>query len=84
MSWALGLVVLVAAAALDYVYVLHQQSVIARRSALAGACSVGLYLIGLVGSLAVLQSSRWYIVPECLGLFLGTVVAVERQKHLAR
>jgi len=72
----LGLVVLAASAALDYVCVRYQQEVATGRSVRAGACSVLLYLLGLVGSLAVLQTSRWYILPECFGLFVGTAVAV--------
>ena len=75
---ALGVLVFVAAAALDFAYVRYQQHVSARRAARAGAWSAAVYLIGSVGFLAVVQASRWYMIPECAGLYVGTLIALRR------
>lgn len=84
MSAPLALLVLAAATALDYAYVRYQQAVASRAAARAGAWSVGVYLVGAVGFLSVVQGSVWYMVPECMGLYLGTVLAVRRSAKLAR
>lgn len=81
---ALGVLVFVAATALDYAYVRYQESVLARRRRAAGVWSVVVYLVGSVGFLSIVQGSLWFMIPECLGLYAGTVLAIRRSERLAR
>jgi uncharacterized membrane protein len=76
MSVWLAVIVLLAATALDYAYVRYQDAVARRHSHAAGMWSVTVYLVGAVGFLSVIEGSMWYMVPECLGLYLGTTFAM--------
>ena len=46
----------------------------------AGVWSVLTYLVGLVGTLGIVKISAWLIIPECIGLLLGTVAGVAMKK----
>lgn len=81
-EFLLGIVVFVAAVVLDYAYVRYQESVSAKREHAAARWSVALYAIGSVGWMTILDASKWYMIPECLGLYVGTVVAMRRSKRL--
>lgn len=75
---ALAVVVLVAAAALDYATVAYYRAVARGAQHVAARWSVAMYLIGAVGLLSVVEVSLWLIVPECLGLYAGTLLAMRR------
>lgn len=84
MAVLLGLLVFVAAAALDFAYVRYQESVARGRARAAGLWSVLVYLVGSVGFLSVVESSWWYMLPQSLGLYAGTLIAVRRSPAMAR
>jgi hypothetical protein len=46
----------------------------------AARWSVAMYLIGLIGFYAVLRVSWWLAIPECLGLYAGSWIAVSRHR----
>ena len=68
------------AAAYDFAYGQYMSSNARRKSIRAGNWSVATYLIGLVGMGSVLQYSHWFIIAECLGLWVGSVVSTELEK----
>ena len=72
--------VLVAAFAYDFAITRYVVSVEARAAWTAGLWSVSTYLVGLVGTLGIIKVSPWLIIPECLGLLLGTVVGVRSKR----
>lgn len=74
-------VVLVAAFAYDFAITRYVIAVDSRDGHRAGAWSTITYLVGLVGTLGILKVSTWLIVPECLGLYLGTLVGVFSHKN---
>lgn len=84
MEILLGIVVFVAAVVLDYAYVRYQQAVAAKSVHAAARWSVALYTIGSVGWMTILDASKWYMIPECLGLYVGTVLAMRHTAKLAR
>jgi hypothetical protein len=72
----LALLVFACAATLDFAVVRYQQAVTDRRAHRAGRWSVLIYLLGAVGFLSVVDGSRWYVLPECLGLYAGNLLAL--------
>lgn len=83
MAFALGVMVLLAATALDYAYVRYQEAVAAKLARAAGLWSVAVYVVGSVGFLSIVQGSLWFMIPECLGLYAGTALAMRRSRRLA-
>jgi hypothetical protein len=73
-------IVLVAAFAYDFSITRYVVAVEERASVRAGIWSVGTYLVGLIGTVGILKVSPWLIIPECIGLFLGTLAGVSMKK----
>lgn len=73
---ALG--VFLAALALDYAAARYQRAVSARQPGAAACFSVAMCLLSSVALLALVEVSRWMLVPECLGLWAGTYLGVLR------
>lgn len=73
-----GLCVLVflAAVALDYADVRHKQAVQNVARWRAAFWSVLMYTIGALGFLSVVEVSYWLMIPECIGLLVGTLIAL--------
>lgn len=74
-------VVLVAAFLYDFAITRYVVAVENRAGTRAGVWSVATYLVGLVGTLGIIKVSPWLIIPECIGLFLGTVVGVSMKSE---
>ena len=73
-------IVLVAAFAYDFAITRYVVAVEERAGLRAGLWSVTTYLVGLVGTLGIIKVSAWLILPECVGLLLGTYVGVSLKK----
>lgn len=81
----LGLAVFVSAALLDAAEAFYVRSVGEQKPWWAAFYSVTMYVIGCVGFFAVLKVSWWLMVPEVLGLMLGSVIAVKySQRHVKK
>lgn len=78
---AIAVLVLFAAAAGDYVESYYVRAVADRQPGRAGAMSCAMYLVSLVGFLAVFKVSIWLVVPELFGVGLGSWFAVYRQRR---
>lgn len=74
----LSIAVFCASAALDYVEAFYVRSVGDLDGHRAGSMSVLMYVIGIVGFLAILDYSYWLMIPECAGLYFGSRLAVFR------
>lgn len=76
----IGLVILVffGAFALDYADAKNKLAVQERRAHAAARWSITMYLVGMVGFMAVLRVSMWLVIPECLGLYAGSWLAVRK------
>lgn len=72
--------VLAAAFLYDFAITRYVVAVEERAGWKAGFWSVGTYLVGLVGTLGIIKVSPWLIIPECIGLLLGTVVGVQSKR----
>lgn len=72
---AVALAVFAAAAALDFAAARYTRALIARRWNLASLWSVAMCLLSAVALLALVDVSRWMLVPECCGLVAGTQLA---------
>jgi uncharacterized protein HemY len=77
---AVALLVLFAAAAGDYVESYYVRAVADRQPGRAGAMSCAMYLMSLIGFVAVVRLSLWLVVPELFGVGLGSWFAVYRQR----
>ncbi len=62
--------------ALDFADTRHKLAVEARRAHVAASWSVTMYLLGVSSTLAVFKVSVWLVVPEVIGLYVGSVVAL--------
>ncbi len=76
----IGVLVFLAAVALDWLEALYVSAVQTRRPRRAAVCSIGMYVIGCVGFFTVLEISWWYMLPECFGLYVGTTLAMGRSR----
>lgn len=81
----LAVAVFVAAVALDYIEAHYVRAVGRLDGHRAALYSVGMYVVGCVGFLSVLDVSYWLLIPEGCGLYVGSRLAVKRlaQKSLA-
>lgn len=68
--------VLAAAAVYDFAIARYQAACADRLAISAAAWSVTTYLVGLVGLASVLRVSPWLIIPECVGMAIGTYAGV--------
>ena len=78
---AIAVLVGVAAGAGDFVECFYVRAVADRQPRRAGLMSSAMYLVSLVGFLAVFKVSVWLVVPELLGVGLGSWLAVRRQRR---
>jgi hypothetical protein len=77
----LSVAVFLASAALDYVEAYYVRAVGDADPHRAARMSVLMYVISLVGFFSILSYSWWLLVPECAGLYFGSILAVRRQKR---
>jgi hypothetical protein len=77
-AFGLGIGVFLAAAALDYSTGRYLLAVSDRRVHRAAMWSVLMALLSTAGLLSVVDVSKWYILPECLGLYAGTWLSFKR------
>lgn len=77
----LSLATFAAAVASDVVEAYFVRAVAELRPHLAAAMSVSMYLMGFVGWAITIKVSLWYCVPEVLGLYVGSLVAVQAQRR---
>lgn len=78
---AVALLVLFAAATGDYVESYYVRAVADRQPGRAGAMSCAMYLVSLIGFVAVVRVSLWLVIPELVGVGLGSWFAVHRQRQ---
>lgn len=71
----LGLAVFMTAVALDYASGRYLQAATSRHVHKAALWSITMALLSTVGLLSVVEVSWWYIVPESLGLYVGTLLS---------
>lgn len=83
---ALGILAFTLAAASDWLETRYVQAV--NRATMAGEreaeeraarCSVAMWLVGVVGLVAVVEYGWWLLLPEGAGLYFGTRLALQRR-----
>lgn len=74
-------VVLTAAFLYDFAITRYVVAVDQKAGMRAASWSVATFLVGLVGTLGIVKVSTWLIIPECVGLFLGTLYGVSLDKE---
>ena len=74
----LSIAVFATAVVLDYADTSNTRAVAEGRAHAAARWSVVMYVLSCVGFLSIIKISWWFAVPEVLGLYVGTVVAVIR------
>jgi hypothetical protein len=72
----IGLAVFVSAALYDAIFASYVRAAATGKAFRAALCSVGTYMVGAVGLLALVKLSVWYVLPEAGGLFVGTLAGV--------
>jgi cytochrome c-type biogenesis protein CcmH/NrfF len=80
----LALATFFAAAAGDVVEAYFVRSVADLDPHQAARMSVAMYCIGCVGWYITIRISLWYMIPEVLGLYVGSVVAIRAQRRKAQ
>ncbi len=76
----LSVAVFFASAALDYIEAYYVKAVGDLNPHRAAQMSVLMYGISLIGFFSVLAYSWWLLIPECAGLYFGSVAAIKHQK----
>ncbi len=76
----LGIITFLAAVALDYADTSNTQAVSKGHAHQAARWSCAMYLIGLVGFYGLTRVSWWLAIPECLGLYVGSWLAITQAK----
>jgi hypothetical protein len=46
----------------------------------AALCTVGIGLAGIAGTYVVIEYSEWYLIPDLLGLYVGTFLGIKAKK----
>lgn len=64
------------AAASDFLETRYVQAVNAGQAVAAARASVAMWLVGVVGLVAVVQVGFWLLIPEGLGLYVGARLAM--------
>lgn len=80
----LGLVTFVAAAAGDYVEAYLTRATVELRPHRVARLSVAMYAIGCIGWFTTIKVSLWFMIPEVAGLYLGSWLAITRQRACVR
>lgn len=75
LAWSL--LVFASATAYDFIYAQYLRNYTLRKSIRAGNWSMTTYWVGIFGLSSVLDYSKWFIIPESIGLWLGTYLATE-------
>jgi len=75
---ALAVLVFCMSAAIDYCDCRCTMSVMAREPNAAAFWSIVQYVLGAAGFVMVVKVSLWLMVPECLGLLVGTRLALRK------
>lgn len=70
--------VFISAALIDFADCRCMLAVTERRANAAALWSIFEYAIGAFGFLVIVQVSLWLMIPEGLGLFVGTQLALRR------
>jgi hypothetical protein len=78
----LAVAVFISAAAIDYAEARYVRAVQERRAHLAARWSLTMWGLGCLGFVAMLRVSLWLMLPEGLGFYLGTLVAVRGDRPL--
>lgn len=76
----LALAVFASAVLLDYADTRNTQAVTEGRAHAAARWSVAMYLVGCVGFFSVIQVSPLLAIPEVAGLYVGSLLAVRRNR----
>lgn len=77
----LSLLIFLGSAALDFASARYQQSLACQQAHMAGVWSVAMACIASVAYVSVVKVSYYLIIPECLGLYAGTMLAVNYRKY---
>lgn len=69
---AIALGVFLLAIVYDFAYAAYVKATTVGRPARAAFFSACVYLVGVVGVVAVVRVSLWYVIPEAFGMAVGT------------
>lgn len=72
----LVLMVFISAAAIDYAEARYVRAVGAGAAHVAARWSLAMWALGCLGFVAMLRVSLWLMIPEGIGFYVGTFVAV--------
>lgn len=74
----LGIVVFFSTAAIDWIQAFWLRAYNRRQATRAANLGVLEYAAGLIAFAAFIEASWWLVIPEVLGLWVGTQLAVRR------
>ncbi len=84
LALGLGLVTFAAAAAGDFVEAYLTRATVELKPHRVARLSVAMYAIGCVGWFTTIKVSLWFMLPEVAGLYLGSWLAITRQRACLR
>jgi hypothetical protein len=67
---------------IDFLYVMWFYYTKGDSAHKAALCTVGIGVAGLVGTYVVIKYSEWYLIPDLLGLYIGTFFGIRLKKRL--
>jgi hypothetical protein len=80
---AIALAVFLAAATGDYLESFYVRRVADGNASSAARFAALMYGVSIIGFLAVVKVSLWLCIPEIVGVYIGTRIAVGRQRSQA-
>ena len=74
-NWTTASIIFVTYCSADWLFTICADAIIKRKKLLAANAGLGMYIVGAFGVISYVEDWR-YIVPMCLGGWIGTYVSV--------
>jgi len=74
-NWTTALIIFVSYCSADWLFTICADAIIKRKKLLAANAGLGMYIVGAFGVISYVEDWR-YIVPMCIGGWIGTYVSV--------
>jgi uncharacterized membrane protein YfcA len=81
-DWARASVIFLAYCSIDWLFTLYTLSIVNKEPMKAANVGIGLYILSAFGVISYVEDWR-YVIPMCVGGWLGTYFSVRREKQKA-
>jgi len=79
-NWLIAATIAVAYCSIDWLFTIYTLSIVKRRPLIAANVGVGLYILSAFGVINYVSDWR-YVIPMCIGGWIGTFFSVSRERN---